>query len=426
MPEHNEIEKIDKRETGSNERRPPRRWVGWVVKILLCLIVLSAGLAGASYMAQTAPKARKRPPRNKTPLVRTLEVARSTEKVMIDAMGTVIPARQIQLKSRVAGEIVSTHPEFNEGGILKKGTIVLQIDPQDYKLALKQKQSQVVNKQYELKLEFGQQDVAKREWELLNGHHPAKALDAELALRKPHLEKVKADLAAAQAELNQAELDLSRTTVRAPFSAVIRTKNVDLGSQVTAQGQLAELVGTDEYWIRAPLPLDRLKWITIPRKAGDPGSRVRVSWGNSRDSVSERTGTLIKILSDLETDGRMARLLVSIKDPLGLKNPDRRRPGLLIGDYVRVKILGHDVDDVVRIPRTALRDNTKIWVAGKDGKLHVRVVETLWRDTDTVLLRDGLDPGERLIVSDLQTPVEGMTVRIEGRKPDKTQGSGHQ
>ena len=297
----------------------------------------------------------------------------------------------------------------------------MQIDPQDYKLALKQKQSQVVDKQYELKLEFGQQDVAKREWELLNGNNPAKALDAELALRKPHLEKAKADLAAARAELRQTELDLSRTTVRAPFNAVIRSKNVDLGSQITAQEQLAELVGTDEYWIRVPLPLDRLKWITIPRKAGDPGSPVRVSWGNGQDSGPVRTGTVIKILSDLETNGRMARLLISVKDPLGLKNPHRRQPGLLIGDYVRVAIQGHDVGNVVRIPRTALRDNTKIWVAGKDGRLHIRSVDTLWRDRDTVLLRDGLEPGERLVVSDLQTPVEGMTVRIEEGRSDKAQ-----
>ena len=249
----------NKREPGSKEKRPPRRWPGRVVRIVLCVIILSAGLAGASYMTQTAPKARKRPPSNETPLVRTLEVASAKEKVIVRAMGTVIPAQQIQLKTRVSGEIISTHPEFNEGGILKKGTVLLQIDPQDYQLALKQKQSQVVNKQYELKLELGQQDVAKREWELLNGRQPAEPLDAELALRKPHLEKVRADLTAAQAELRQAELNLSRTTVRTPFNAVIRTKNVDLGSQVTVQEQLAELVGTDEYWIRVPLPLDRLK-----------------------------------------------------------------------------------------------------------------------------------------------------------------------
>ena len=132
---------------------------------------------------------------------------------------------------------------------------------------------------------------------------------------------------------------------------------------------------------------------------------------------------MIRILSDLETDGRMARLLVSVQDPLGLKDPKRDRAGLLIGDYVRIEILGREVDHVVRIPRTALRDNTEIWIAGKDGKLHIRPVETIWRDTDTVLLRDGIEPGERLIVSDLQTPVDGMTVRIEERKQDRIKGS---
>ena len=103
MPEHNEIEKGTQKETGSNEKHSPRRWVGRIVKIMLCLVVLSAGIAAASYMTNTAPKARKRAPRNETPLIRTQEVIRSTEKIIVNAMGTVIPARQVHLKSRVSG-----------------------------------------------------------------------------------------------------------------------------------------------------------------------------------------------------------------------------------------------------------------------------------------------------------------------------------
>ena len=189
-------------------------------------------------------------------------------------------------------------------------------------------------------------------------------------------------------------------------------KNVEIGSQVSAQEQLAALIGTDAYWIRVAVPVDRLKWITIPRRAGEKGSRVRVSYGNGADAGFERTGTVVKLLSDLETDGRMARLLVEVKDPLSLTVKKNRPPDLLLGDYVRVEIEGHEIDDVHRIPRTALRDDSVIWVAGKDEKLHIREVKTLWRDRDTVFFRDGIEPEELLIVSDLQSPVEGMDLRI--------------
>jgi RND family efflux transporter MFP subunit len=328
-------------------------------------------------------------------------------------MGTVVPARQVLLKSRVSGEIVSLHPEFIEGGLLKKGDVVVQIDPEDYKLAVTEKQSQVVAKEYELKLELGRQDVAKREWALLKDSRQGKKSDAELALRKPHLRKARADLAAAEAELKQARLNLSRTTVRAPFNAIVYEKHVDMGSQVSSQEQLATLVGTDLYWIRVPLPVDRLRWITIPRNSKGTGSGVRVRWGTGLKAAHERIGRVVKLLGDMESKGRMARVLIAVADPLGLKKNSGAKPPLLIGDYLRVEIEGQELDHVYRIPRTALRDNKRIWIAGKDGTLQIREVDPVWRDLHTVLLRNGLEPGERLIVSDLAAPVQGMRIRVD-------------
>ena len=384
-----------------------------IFKGLLCAVILCVGTAGAFYVKDSAPRARKRPPKKSAPLVQTLTAFPSVHRATVQAMGIVVPARQVLLKARVSGAILSTHPEFREGGLLKKGATVVQIDPEDYRLSIKQMESQVVTEEYELKLELGRQEVAEREWALLKDGKPVKAIDLELALRKPHLEKAEADLAAARARLKQARLDLSRTAVLSPFNSVIRTKKVDIGSQVSIQEELAELVGTDEYWIRVSLPVDRLKWITIPKKAGESGSDVRIFFGNGVKSGYERTGKVVKLLADLEDEGRMARLLVSVKDPLGLQTPDASGPPLLIGEYVHVRIRGHALERVFRIPRTALREDTKIWIAGDDGRLHIRKVTPVWRDVHHVFLDQGLKPGERLIVSDLAAAVEDMAVRTE-------------
>ena len=328
-------------------------------------------------------------------------------------MGTVVPALEMFLKPRVSGEIVATHPEFIEGGFLRKGVKVIQIDSQDYQLAVERKQSQIANARYALKMELGHQEVAQREWELLRGDKPAEARDIELALRKPHLEKVRAELAAAMADLKQAKLHLDRTAVLAPFNAIVRAKHVELGSQVSTQDKLAELVGTDVYWVQASIPVDRLKWITIPKKVGRKGAKVRVIYGSGPESIYEREGMVIKLLSDLEAEGRMARVLVSIKDPLDLRGQKTKRPPLLIGDYVRVEIEGHELKDVIKIPRTALRDNSNVWIASDDGHLLIRQVKVVWRYPEYVLLKDGFNENEQLIVSDLATPVEGMVVLID-------------
>jgi RND family efflux transporter MFP subunit len=406
----------DPGKTGRGGEAEPRGWWRRALTILLCFVILGAGIAGASYLNKTAPKAKKRRPPRMDPMVKVQMLQRTDERVTVRAMGTVVPALEMVLKSRVSGEVISTHPEFIEGGFLKKGTKVLQIDPQDYELAVEQKRSQVVNARYALKLEMGHQEVARREWELLKGDKPAKDMDLELALRKPHLEKAKADLAAAEADLKKAELDLARTAIRAPFSAIVRNKHVELGSQISTQDVLAELVGTDEYWVQVSVPVDRLKWVTIPTNIGESGSMVRIFYGTGSSSTFQRKGRVIKLLGDLDAEGRMARILVSVKDPLDLQGNEIKRPPLLIGDYVRVEIEGHELKGVFKIPRMALRDNSKIWIERGEGLLHIRQVEVVWRDPQYIFLRDGLKEGERLIVSDLATPVEGMPVIIE--RPD--------
>jgi RND family efflux transporter MFP subunit len=330
-------------------------------------------------------------------------------QIIVTAMGTVIPAREVVLKSRVSGEIVKIHPEFTEGGFLKKDTEIIQIDPQDYELALARKRSAVTDAEYALKLELGHQQVAKREWELLNQGKPAQDMEKELALRQPHLSKVRADLSAAEAELKVAMLDLERTHITVPFNAMVRSKSVDRGSQVTSQEPLAELVGTDAYRIQVSLPVDRLEWIDVPVQAGDFGSEARIIYGQGH----ECSGKVIRLMGDLATEGRMARILVEVADPLGLNASNQDRTPLLIGEYVRVKILGRKLNNVFQIPRTALKDNSSIWIVSENQTLEIRKVRPVWRDADVVLLQDGLTPGEQLIVSDLPAPVEGMAVRVE-------------
>ncbi len=385
------------------------------VRALLSVAIIGFGFIVANYLIRSAPKASRRAPAKLTPLVEVQAVHPSTHTVVIQATGTVIPAREMALRSRVSGEIVKIHPSFSEGGFLLKGTEVLKIDDTDYQLIVAQKQNAVVNARYALKLESGHQEVAKREWALLEGGKFSQEEDAELALRKPHLEKAESDLRAAEADLAQADLDLERTNIRVPFNAIVRAAYVEIGSQVTSQESLAELVGTDEYWIKASVPVDHLHWITIPRENNGPGAPTQVFYRS--DGV--RTGTVVRLLGDLETEGRLARVLISVKDPLGSNAKRDGSTPLLIGEYVRVAIKGQQLHEVYRIPRTALRDNTHVWIAGEDGKdrkLRILEVDTLWRDRDAVLLKDGIKPGDLLIVSDLSTPVDGMPVKIEDVK----------
>ena len=396
-------------QTVSHQGTASHRRRRWVINIVLSIALIAAGIAGAAYISKTAPKARKRPPVQPLSLVQVVDVRPEAERILVPAMGTVIPAQEIVLESRVAGEIVSIHPEFTVGGHLKKGSEVLQIDPQDYELALTLAKARVKDAESKLKILKAEASAAKDEWRVINRNQAGKNnKPSPLLIKEPQLTAAQAMLIAEKADVKKAQLNLARTKISAPFNAMVRKKQVDIGSQVSGQDQLAELVGTDEYWIQASMPVDRLNWIMIPRNSGEPGAKVRIFYRNG----IELTGTVIKLLGELEVEGRMARVLVEVKDPLGLNNAENKHPPLLIGEYVRIEIEGRQLKNVYRIPRTALRDNTRIWLVSNDGKLEIRTVETLWRDAQSVLLADGLQPGEQLIVSDLSKPMDGMPLQV--------------
>ena len=396
-------------QTVSHQGTASHRRRRWVINIVLSIALIAAGIAGAAYISKTAPKAHKRPPVKPLPLVQVVDVRPEAERILVPAMGTVIPAQEIVLESRVAGEIVSIHREFTVGGHLKKGSEVLQIDPQDYELALILAKARVKDAESKLKILKAEAAAAKDEWRVINRNQAGKNnKPSPLLIKEPQLTAAQAMLIAEKADVKKAQLNLARTKISAPFNAMVRKKQVDIGSQVSGQDQLAELVGTDEYWIQASMPVDRLNWIMIPRNSGEPGAKVRIFYRNG----IELTGTVIKLLGELEVEGRMARVLVEVKDPLGLNNAENKHPPLLIGEYVRMEIEGRQLKNVYRIPRTALRDNTRIWLVSNDGKLEIRTVETLWRDAQSVLLADGLQPGEQLIVSDLSKPMDGMLLKI--------------
>lgn len=377
-------------------------------KVILatCIGLLALGVIGAILFVVTAPQAEKMRPPKMAVLVQTQPLEPSDETVVLNLTGTVSPAEEVMLRARVNGEIVAMSPDFIEGGLLEKDADILHIDPVDYKLALAAAQSALETARFNYKIELGRQDVARREWELLKTDD-ATELEKELALRKPHLTASKASLEAAEASLRKAEIDLARTRIRAPFNAIVLDRRVNVGSQASMQDILAALAGTDAYWVTVSVPVDRLEWITAP------GSVARVISG----SGAVRDGRVIKLLGNLEERGRMARLLVEVRDPLCLQPENRDNKPLLLGEYVRAEISGRTLEDVSRIPRNALREDEYIWIA-EDGALDIRKVEVLWRDQEHVLIRSDGFNGKLLIVSDLSTPIQGMDVNTGEEQAD--------
>jgi len=378
------------------------------------IVVLAISLFVARYMLTHRSKPQRQKPAASAPTVEVKLLEVTSYQLTVPAQGTVVPAAEVELKARVGGEVVWQSPELIEGGLVRKGQTLVKLDPEDYELALTAKKANLQSAIYDLKAEQGQQEIARTEWELLGLSDKASALDRELALRLPQLAAKQAQLKATEAEVRQAELALERTVVKAPFNAVVKSAGIDVGAQVSVQGALAHLVGSDTFHIQALIPLDRLKWIVLPDGHGTSGSLATAITGTGK----VREGRVMRLMGDLEPNGRLARLLIEVKDPMDLKEVNSKRSPMLLGDYVSVQIMGRTVDEVFVIQRNYLKDGTSILTIDSDDRLRIQDVQVVWQRAKDVLVT-GIAPGTKMVVSDLPAPVEGMKVRVsEDQEPE--------
>lgn len=388
-------------------------------QLAAALLLIAAALLIARYFILTSPKAEPKKPSPRLPLVRVEEVVTSSGTHFVEAMGTVVGEKEIDLFAKVSGEVVSISPELLPGGYFPELTPILQLDRRDYEYLKRQRESELAKASADLVLEMGNQRIARREFELLG--ETASEAERDLMLRQPQLDIAKASLEAAEARLAAARLDLQRTRIIAPFNAVVIEKKVTLGSLVSPTTPLARLAGTDTFWIKATLPREKLTWLQLAQNKKGPGSSARIYPGQGLDTAF-RKAEILRLAPSLETKGRLAVVYLAVDDPLSLLPENRELPQLLLGSFVKAVITGVEYEDQIVIDRDHLRPGDTVWVLSDDETLEIRQVEVAARTEDKIFIAEGLQEKERLIVSNLASAVSGTRVRVEDGQEDSKPG----
>lgn len=385
--------------------------MNWKKTLLICLLIFVTAGAATTLIFSTEPTATRSGATQQTAmLVDVVEVQKGTYQPVIQAMGTVTPTQDVTLSPRVSGEIMSLSKAFTPGGYVQKGDILLQIDPRDYENTLEQRKSELEQIKSDLTIEMGLQQAAEKSYETY-GDTLSPENQARI-LRKPQLEAVKARLRSAEAAVEQAKLDLERTTVKAPFDAHILSRNVNTGSQVVAGNPLGRLVGLEEYWVEATVPLSKLRWLTFPDDIDERGSPVTIRNRTAWASDETRTGYLHKQVGALENQTRLARVLITVPDPHARSSEHEGLPPLFVGSFVEANIKADQFSDVVKLSRDYIRQNETVWVM-EEGKLAVRDVTIRFQDADYAYISEGLDDGDQVVTTNLSTTAEGSPLRLE-------------
>lgn len=375
-----------------------------LLKIILPVCLIALGVTGFWYYKSKVVKFKRKPAVKTAPVVDIMKVNPSRVTAQIRAMGTVQADREVVIKSQVAGTVIQVAPEFVQGGLIRKGQLMVRIDPADYALAVNKAQSALAQAQADFEIEKGRQQIAREELKLMSMMSPNEVKETSLVLRKPQLEQAGAAVASAQSDLETARLDLERTRIIAPFHALVRSKEVDAGAMTAAQGALATLVDVTCYQVEVQVPLDRLDRIRVHETNGSP---VRI---RSLYAGREWDGHVVRTTGAVTEQSRMAGVIIRVDDPLGL-GPAKGRPAMLLDDHVEALIEGQVFDNVFSLPRTLIREDSSLWIY-KDGRLEILKVAPVWIENDRVFIQSGLSPGDLVICSDLSAPVSGMAVTL--------------
>jgi RND family efflux transporter MFP subunit len=350
--------------------------------------------------------------RKSAALVEVTRVKRGDYRPRLEVLGVVEPARELMLRPRVSGQIVRMDPGFLPGGLVDEGQELVGIDPADYEQMLTMMRSEHRQVQAELAIEEGRQAVARQEFDLLG-----EEIDDDnrsLVLREPQIEAIRARLEAAEAAVRQAELDLERTSVRVPFDAQVMTRSVNLGSQIGSSDEIAHLVGTDEYWVMASVPLRDLPWIRFD-ETGNAGASVRVHHEAAWLAGVYREGNVARLMGTVDNQSRLAKVLISIPDPLA---QETEGPRMILGTIVELEIEGELIREVVRLDRQYLRQNDTVWVKS-EGQLDIRQAEVVYRDAEYAYIRSGLEAGDEVVTTSLATVSQGLALRLEGESEEQ-------
>jgi RND family efflux transporter MFP subunit len=378
-------------------------------KILPLLIVVVAG-AGAAGLVLTRQKPQTREPEPVVPVVRVHTVALEDIELTVTSQGTVSPRTRSALVPQVAGRVTHVAQSFVPGGFFEKDDLLLRIDPHDYRQAIVTAGAQVARARVRVVQVEAEAELAREEWDAL-GEGEANAL----TLLEPQLAEAKAALAAALAGVQQAEINLERTEVRAPYAGRVQEKQADLGQVVAPGTPLALIYAVDLAEVRLPLPDDDLAFVDLPLSyRGESGQTAAGPMTILRAEFAGRThewkGRIVRTEGVIDPVSRMIHAVAQIKDPYGRSVPGR--PPVAVGMFVEAEIHGRTLENVAEIPRSALRPDGTVLIVDADDRLHIRTIEIVRKLKNSLIVAAGLADGERVCISPLAAIVDGMQVIV--------------
>ncbi len=373
-------------------------------KVMLPVAIFAVGYMGMKGIEATASDDIITDQVDTRPTVTVEKVEPINFTVQLTSYGEISPLESTNLAAQIAGEVESWNPNFIAGGVVKRGDVLFTIEKDSYEAALLQAEANLSSAQAQLIQEQAQAEVAAREAKTLPDSRVT-----DLYLRKPQVMSAKAAVKSAEAQLRIAQRDLDNTEVRAPYDALIVSRDIGQGDFVTTGKVAAVLNNIETAEITFPIAgFDR------PFLPGDmTGKRAVVSIDGY--SNSERQGIIHRDTGIVDQDTRMTHFIARIDDPYALHSD---KPVMKFGSYATVTFDGRTLDEVYKVPQELITNN-RLWTLNNEEKLVSQQISVVREDGGYFLIQGQFD-SERVVMTLPEYPQNGMAVKVIEDKRDLT------
>ena len=370
-------------------------------KLLLPMLVILAAIFGAVTLMATGPELKPTAVEPIAVAVRVRTVVPQSVQLTVHSQGTVVPNIESELIPEVSGRVVWMSPSLVNGGYFESGAVLLRMDDGDYLNLLQRARANLKRAE----AEFEHARFEYRRLKQLEDRQLASLSQIENQLRAYRVQE--ASLQDARANFAQANRDLARTEIKAPFAGLVREKSVDIGQFVSRGASIATIYAGDQAEIRLPIADRQLAFLNLP--LGHRGelplelqpnvtlvanyAGLKLTW----------YGKIVRLEAQIDIASRMVHVIARVSN-------DAQEVPLSVGLFVNAEIEGLLVEDIVVMPRNALRDGNRVLIVDDDNRLHYRDIDKLRLYRDDVLIQGGLEAGDRVCISPLQTAIDGMRV----------------
>lgn len=411
-----------------------------LARIILPIVILGLSAGGFTYLHATRPKATPKPPQEKVWTVSAIAARYTDEQPSIREFGTVVAAGTVELRPLVAGRVVEVGANFVDGAIVRRGEMLLVIDPFEYEIAaaerratLAEARAKLKETRAEIKSEGALLGIAQEQRDLrqrdLRRKRALRALgstsrkaedDALLAVNeatrsvrtreqvlerlKARLEQLKAAMARSEASLKRAVRDLAETRLTAPFDGFLTSTRAAVGQRVGANDRVARLIDASRLEVSFQLTQPDFARLVGGRSTADLiGKPVRVRWRVGADSFNF-TGVIERTGAEIDRASGGINIYARIRD-VGLASP--LRPGA----FVEVDLPDREFQNVLRLPGGAVTDNNIVYVV-EDGRLAPHRIRVLRRVGGNLLARAEVPPGAQIVTTPFPEMGRGVRVRV--------------